>query len=355
VKPLLLTPNPLPHFYRGGARIEAFRGLVPTPTAGDLRRPEELLGSTVSRWGGGDTGLTDFGDLGLLRDLVECDPGAWLGAPHVARWGSSPAVLVKLLDAGERLPVHVHPTRSFAAAHLDCPFGKSEAWLVLAAPAGGGTVFLGATRPVERAEWAGLVQAQNEPALVSLLHPITVHPGDGVFVPAGTPHAIDAGVFVAELQEPTDFSVLLEWAGFDIDGAADGHLGLGFDVALTAVRPDAVDAATVDRWIRRAGEPGAAGGRSGGATPALASCADPYFRAWWVRGPASLPAAFSVVIVTAGAGELGTGSHRQPITVGDALVVPHAAGELAVTGDVELVVAQPARPDASEPVEWDQQ
>jgi hypothetical protein len=35
-----------------------------------------------------------------------------------------------------------------------------------------------------------------------------------VLVPAGTPHAIGAGVLLVELQEPTDLSVLLEWAGF---------------------------------------------------------------------------------------------------------------------------------------------
>ena len=75
--------------------------------------------------------------------------------------------------------------------------------------------------------------------MLDLLEPVTVHPGDGVFVPASTPHCIDADLFLVELQEPTDFSILLEWRGFDIDGRADGHLGLGFDVALDAVRRDA--------------------------------------------------------------------------------------------------------------------
>ena len=39
-------------------------------------------------------------------------------------------------------------------------------------------------------------------------------------VPAGLPHAIDPGVFPVELQEPTDFSVLLEWEGFAPDPAS---------------------------------------------------------------------------------------------------------------------------------------
>ena len=199
--------------------------------------PEEWLASTVSRWGSDDAGLTDLGEAGLLRDLVEADPDGWLGAAHVARWGSSPALLVKLLDAGERLPVHVHPDRSFARRHLDCPFGKTEAWVVLDAPAGGGTVFVGTRLPVSRAQWAELVEAQATDAMLDLLVPVTVHAGDGVVVPASTPHCIDRDLFVVELQEPTDFSMLLEWDGFGVDGRVDGHLGLGFDVALDAVRP----------------------------------------------------------------------------------------------------------------------
>ena len=121
-----LTPHRLPsnvieHFYRGGERIAELRG-----HAGPLG-PEEWLASTVTRWGTDGSGLTDLGPAGLLRDLVAADPEGWLGAAHVARWGASTALLVKLLDAGERLPVHLHPNRSFVSSHLGCPFGKTEA------------------------------------------------------------------------------------------------------------------------------------------------------------------------------------------------------------------------------------
>ncbi|WP_231560250.1 hypothetical protein [Microbacterium hominis] len=39
--------------------------------------------------------------------------------------------LVKLLDAGQRLPVHAHPDDAFAAAHLGRAHGKAEAWYIL--------------------------------------------------------------------------------------------------------------------------------------------------------------------------------------------------------------------------------
>ena len=345
-RPLPLAPNVFDHFYVGGERIAALRGL---PVGdGPIRRPEEWLGSTVARWGTDGVGITDLGGGRLLPDVVAADPDAWLGPDHVARWGASPALLVKLLDAGQRLPVHVHPTRGFAARHLDCPFGKSEAWAVIDTPAGGGTVFVGATRPVSRDEWAGLVADQDTAAMLALLNPLTVHPGDGVFVPSGTPHAIDEGLFIVELQEPTDFSILLEWRGFDIDGPADGHLGLGFDVALDAVRRDAVDTRTVDRLVRRADE--------GRLRQVLPDVADPYFRAWWVAtsdGPVAVPASFALVVVLDGDGTLGWSGDRRSMTRGDAFVVPHAAGELTFEGTVAAIVAQPPDPAAPDPIEWD--
>jgi mannose-6-phosphate isomerase len=358
-RPYRLPPNVIDHFYRGGERIAALRGEVvaagpATLGAQPLRRPEEWLASTVARWGTDGLGLTDLGPLGPLHGLIAADPVTWLGAAHVARWGASPSLLVKLLDAGQRLPVHVHPNRSFAASHLGCPFGKTEAWVVLDVPPGGGTVFVGTNRPVRGEEWAELVDAQATDAMLDLLCPLVVNVGDGVLVPAATPHSIDAGVFVVELQEPTDFSVLLEWNGFDVDGRADGHLGLGFDTALGAVRTDAISAAELDGLVRRAPAPDR-NGAAGAPRALLPALAEPYFRAWVVTGAdlgMTVAAAFSVVVIIDGEGTVRCGGDDSTVARGDALVVPHAAGPLTFRGVVTAVVAQPPAPDAPEPVEW---
>jgi mannose-6-phosphate isomerase len=344
LRPLRLPPNVIELFYRGGERIADLRG-HDAP-----RGPEEWLGSTVTRWGSDRQGLTDLGAAGLLRDLVAADPEGWLGAAHVARWGSSPALLVKLLDAGERLPVHLHPNRRFADRHLACPFGKTEAWVVLDTPPGGGTVYVGTTRPVSRHEWSELVAAQAAAEMVELLNPLTVHVGDGVVVPASTPHSIDAGIFVVELQEPTDFSILLEWDGFAIDGSSAGHLGLGFDVALDAVRADAVSTSELDRLVRRLTDDDL----DAPLRRALPAFAEPYFRAWAVAADdaaVTVPAAFAVVVVTEGAGTMAWADGSAPLARGDAFVVPHAAGPLTFSPGVAAIVSQPPAADAPEPIE----
>ena len=73
--------------------------------------PEDWIASATPRFGRGDDGLTTMPDGRYLRDVIDTDAGSWLGPEHVEYFGPDPALLVKLLDAGQRLPVHVHPPR----------------------------------------------------------------------------------------------------------------------------------------------------------------------------------------------------------------------------------------------------
>jgi mannose-6-phosphate isomerase len=130
-KPVLLPPNQFEHFYRGGERIRALRA-----GPGGPRRPEEWAASVTARAGQQEQGLSRLPDGDLLRDRVLADPVAWLGEAHVRRYGRGVELLVKLLDAGQRLPVHVHPARSFAREHLGLAHGKTEAWVVVDAEPG---------------------------------------------------------------------------------------------------------------------------------------------------------------------------------------------------------------------------
>ena len=100
MKVIDLAANQPRQFYRGGALLSSFRGTA----VQDKYRPEDWIASTTVRNGAaGDEGLTVLPDGRLLRDAVREDPEAWLGPEHAAALGADPALLVKLLDAGERL------------------------------------------------------------------------------------------------------------------------------------------------------------------------------------------------------------------------------------------------------------
>ena len=331
MRPQVLGANqPLDRFYAGGRRIAAFRGDPPV----DRNVPEDWVASTTTLFGEPDIGLSRLPDGELLVDVVRRDPVGWLGPGHVEAFGADTSLLVKLLDAGQRLPVHAHPDVSFAHEHLGVGHGKTEAWVFLE-PA---LVHLGFTRDIPEDELAAWVEEQDAAAMLGVMHLLIVEQGDAVLVPAGLPHAIGEGAFLVELQEPTDLSILLEWAGFAIDGRSLGHLGLGFQTALGAV----------DRggWSRGEIED-LRGARADDAGDLLPDAAQ-FFRVERSQGRMDWEPGYAVLVVVAGQGELVTGE-RMPLRAGQTVVVPFAAGPCRVEGgeDLEVLRCRPPRPTAT--------
>lgn len=335
--PVLLAANPVQHFYRGGARIAQLRGFTPTSD----HQPEEWVAATVGRFGNDRTGLAVTEDGRLLRDLVGADPDRWLGvdAAGTPRAGAADTgLLLKLLDAGQRLPVHVHPDRAFAARHLGCPYGKTEAWFVLDAEPDA-AVYLGWTEDVDRDEVAERRDAQDSAWMLSRMHRVPVRPGDGILVPAGQVHAIGEGVFLVEAQEPTDFSIVLEWS-VTSTGREDSHLGIGFDTAMRAVSHRALDPDRLAALVRRT----APESTGPDLQPCLPEAADPFFRLG-VLAPGGAPsspvrAGFAAVAVLDGEGAVVGDGGEVRTRRGDLLAVPAAFGDWRAQG-VRLVVARP--------------
>jgi mannose-6-phosphate isomerase len=290
--------------------------------------PEEWLGAVNTTFGDAERGLSRLQDGTLVRDAIQAEPEAYLGAEHVARFGPDAALLVKLLDAGQRLPVHFHPGRRFAREALGSRYGKTEAWLIVEAERGA-SVHVAFQRDVELSELREWMRTQDSAAMLAAMHELAVAPGDVVFVPAGTPHAIGEGILMVELQEPTDLSVLLEWEGFELS-PDDGHLKLGWDRALPALD-------------RRGWDEDQAHALRG---PRLPDGADPYFRAERLHRGAVLDPGFSILVTLGGHGELGTEGGALELERGAVVLLPHAAGAGELRGNVEVLRARPADPAA---------
>ena len=295
-------------------------------------------------FGANGAGLSVLPDGRLLRDAIAADPVAYLGPAHAARYGADPALLVKLLDAGERLPVHFHPDQAFARSRLGLAHGKTEAWLIVETRGQRPTVWLGFREDVDLDVLAGWVDRQERAIMLDALNELNVGPGDCIFVPAGLPHAIGEGIFLVELQEPSDLSVLLEWTGFEVDGTRDGHLGLGFDVALESARLTAVRGDELTELKRQTA---AAPESRPGARTLLSSAASSFFGAERLRpAPAvSLDPAFSILVVVDGDGRLETEGGTVTLSRGESLLVPHAAGPGELTGSVDVIRCLPPAPN----------
>jgi mannose-6-phosphate isomerase len=331
LRPFVLPPNYVTQAYTSGGVSARFRGVDPAQQSS----PEDWIASVTTRWGLAPAGLTRLPDGRLLASAIEEDPEGFLGPEHVARSGNDPGLLVKLLDAAERLVVHAHPDDAFASRHLGCAHGKTEAWIVIATAGDDeGEVFAGFTRTVSPAELAAWVAERSAHEMLACLHRIPVRAGAAVLVPAGVPHAVGAGVLILELQQPTDFSIMLERRSPD-----GGDLGLGWDLALEAVDRGAWSPA---RLAELMGPGTSAAGR------VLPEIADPFFRADLVRATPGtrLEPGFAVAVGVAGSGELRGEFPGGPVPIGrgTTVLIPYGAGAVAVAGAVEIVLCRPAAP-----------
>ena len=222
--------------YRGGKLIDELHGISP---ARDSHFPEDWIISTVRAINAGREdvvkGLNRLADSdATLRDYIAADPAAALGAAHAARHGESPGVLVKLIDAAERLGVQCHPDRAKARELFGSPFGKTECWHIVGGREIDGEkpcVYMGFREGVDEAAWRDVFERQDIPAMLAMLHRIEAKPGDTFFIEGGTPHAIGAGCLLVEIQEPTDYTFRTERVtpqGLAIPERAC-HYGVGFD------------------------------------------------------------------------------------------------------------------------------
>ncbi|MCS7306214.1 MAG: class I mannose-6-phosphate isomerase [Thermoguttaceae bacterium] len=124
-------------------------------------------------------------------------------------------LLIKFLDAAQTLSVQVHPNDQQAADWKLPDPGKTEAWVVLAAEPGS-LIYAGFRPGLSRQQ---LLQALQQGNCADLLHSFEPKPGDCVFLPAGTVHALGAGLLVAEIQQNSDITFRLwDWGRLGPDG-----------------------------------------------------------------------------------------------------------------------------------------
>jgi mannose-6-phosphate isomerase len=135
---------------------------------------------------------------------------------------TDPSLLLKLLFTNQSLSIQVHPDDAFAHS-MGLPNGKTEAWYVLSATPEA-KVALGLHRRLTPQEFR---KAVDDGSISDLVAWRAVTAGDVIFVPAGTIHAIGAGVVIAEIQQRSDATFRL----FDYGRQRELHIENGIAVA----------------------------------------------------------------------------------------------------------------------------
>src|SRR6267154_791021 len=133
-----------------------------------------------------------------------------------------PALLLKLLFTGEPLSIQVHPDDTFARA-MGMPNGKSEAWYIISAKPDA-QIGIGLKHRVTPQELRASIRNGS---IVELVQWRSVAKGDVIFIPAGTIHALGAGIVLAEIQQHSDTTFRL----FDYGRGRELHEDNGVTVA----------------------------------------------------------------------------------------------------------------------------
>ena len=251
--------------YPGGRTLDELAG---APRPADSHLAEDWIASTTRAVNRGREEIVEgisqvrVGLDPTARDFAELlasDPGYFLGAAHVKKYGAQPQLLVKFLDSGTRLHFQAHPTREFAQRVLGAPSGKTEAYYVLGCRAGApnpaaeptGYLYIGFQRPPTPAQLREYIVTQNIAAIEACFDRIPVKPGDAFIIPGGTPHALGAGLFLVEIQEPSDLVVRFEFerAGYVLPESAR-FMNRDVDFALTVFNLNPVTHDVLDTRVR---------------------------------------------------------------------------------------------------------
>ena len=177
----------------------------------------------------GDQSVVAEGALegATLGELVERYGERLVGKCPLAN-GRFP-LLFKVIDAQQKLSVQVHPTDELALKYAEPDPGKTEMWYVLAASEDA-QLMLGLQPGVTRQDFVQAIQASR---FEQCLNYLDVKAGDAFFVPAGSVHALGAGVVLVEIQENSDLTYrVYDWGRVGADGKPrETHL----EKALSAI------------------------------------------------------------------------------------------------------------------------
>ncbi|MCL2639427.1 MAG: class I mannose-6-phosphate isomerase [Phycisphaerales bacterium] len=210
------------HDYPGGREIDRFRGIAPPIDDG---HPEAWIGSDTRMLcpprDNPDAGFAKVilpgrggGEKKYLFEVIQESPDKVLGSAHRKVSGNKLGVLMKLLDAEKQLGLQCHPNGSNAKKYYNSDYGKAESWYIIGTrtdtpePA---YVYMGFKEGITKEQYAKAfdiaAQTGDVSAMTACCHKIPVKAGDVFNIAPGLPHAIGAGCFLVEVQEPSDITV----------------------------------------------------------------------------------------------------------------------------------------------------
>ena len=259
-----------------------------------------------------------------LEEIIEVYMGELVGENNFERYGLEFPLLIKYLDCNDKLSVQVHPDDALAEERHNS-FGKTEAWYIADCKEGA-AIYLGfKDLNITREEY---ISAVSESRLEELLNRVEVKRGDVFFIPAGTVHALGAGIEVVEVQQTSDVTYrIYDWDRVDASGKGrELHTALAVD----AIDFEA-DAEVLHKQYNLT---------KGGESKVIES---PYFTMVIHDVDAvkyldrSMLDSFIVYICLNGSATISIDGGKEELTAGELVLIPAEACEVAIEGTAQLM------------------
>lgn len=252
-----------------------------------------------------------------LDKIREQFGAAWFGSKgSVAGTGRFP-LLIKLLDCNDDLSVQVHPTDDYERLPKG-ELGKTEMWYVLDAKPGAKIIY-GLKDGVTR---ESLREALENGTVMDTLREVPVSRGDAFYIPAGTVHALCAGVVVAEIQQNSDTTYRIY--DYNRPGLDGKPRELHIEDSLNVTAYEGAGATSMKTDDARPGE-------------WLRIASSPYFivEKGVVSGDWALsttPESFTILVICEGSGHLRWDGGSQPYEAGECYLLPAPLGAYTIEG-----------------------
>ena len=226
-------------------------------------------------------------------------------------------LLIKFIDAKDNLSIQVHPADEYAL-RVEGEYGKTEMWYVLEAEKGA-YLYYGFNRDITREEFAERIKNNT---ILEVLNKVNVKKGDVFFIDAGTVHAIGAGLMICEIQQNSNTTYrVYDYDRRDKEGNARPlHIEKAIEVSKLTKAPE-LKASNDD---------------------VLATCEYFTVKKVQVNGDAKVSVteeSFVSLIIVDGDGIVALGSDELTVTKGDSIFVPAQNGEIALSGNMEVIVS----------------
>ncbi len=266
-----------------------------------------------------------------LSELIEKELGLECLGTSCAQFKSIEdfPILIKLIDANDRLSVQVHPDDEYAKLHEKDVRGKTEAWYIIDALEDSELIY-GFNDDLTKEEFRSSI---TDGTLLDKVNRVKVKSGDVAFISAGTLHAIGKGILLAEVQQSCNTTYrVFDYNRTGLDGKPrELHIDKAVDVTLCTAPSGSLD--PIGMPVKHDGH----------TDILLAECQ--YFTMTLIDADTlytgnSDSQSFSSLIVLDGEGLIKCGDEQFDIKKGDSIFMPANSGAYYISGKVKLLLSQ---------------